>query len=331
MIDSILILVAGFAALIKGADWLVEGATNMARRFGVSTLVVGLTVVAFGTSLPELAVSVLAAVEGSSKIALGNVIGSNFANIGLILGISVIIAPITVQSSTIWKQIPFALAAGVVMLLLTFDVRVAEGTIDLLTARDGLILLVVFTMFLFYIFSVGLSQRRSIFRRKKEFKVETELAHMKWKAIVLLIVVGIVMVIGGGELVVRSAVGIARIWGLSESFIGITIIAIGTSLPELITSITAAYKGHSDIAVGNIVGSNIFNSLFILGIAALVHPLEIDTHLWVDGIYMVGLTALLWIFTGFRHRLVRTEGAVLLGSYIIYICYVVWRQGLGNI
>lgn len=328
MIDNILILVAGFAALIKGAGWLVEGATNMARRLGVSTLVLGLTVVAFGTSLPELAISVLAAVEGSSKIALGNVIGSNFANIGLILGISAIIAPIIVRSSTIWKEIPFALAAAVIMLLLTFDTKVAEGTQDLLTSRDGLILLIFFVMFLFYIFSVGLSERRSFFYWDEEFKVETEATHMKWPAIIALILIGVVMVFGGGELVVRSSMALSLVWGLSESFIGITIIAVGTSLPELVTSLVAAYKGQSDIAVGNIVGSNIFNSLFILGVASLIHPLEIDSHLWIDGIYMVGLTVLLWIFSGYRSRLGRYEGVILLVSYIAYICYVVWRQGV---
>lgn len=325
---NVILLAVGFLLLVKGAGFLVEGAANMSRRLGISSLIIGLTVVAFGTSMPELMVSVLAAIRGSSAIALGNVIGSNFANIGLILGLSAMIMPLKVAVSTIWKEIPLALAAAVIVMLVAFDTYVAEGQSDLITFRDGLILLIFFIIFLVYTFSLARSQNHKFsFSHQVKETVHLE-RHMQWRFITIYIIAGIAMVSIGGEFVVRNSVVLANRIGLSEAFIGSTIIAVGTSLPELVTSVIAAYRKQSDIAVGNIVGSNIFNALFILGVASLISPLQVDAALWRDGIFMIGITALLWLFSGIRHQISRTEGAVLFICYWLYIAFITFRQGI---
>ncbi|WP_218054510.1 calcium/sodium antiporter [Anaerophaga thermohalophila] len=253
MIISVLLLIGGFILLVSGGDWLVSGSSGLARKYRISELAIGLTIVAFGTSAPELVVNVLASVEGHADIAFGNVIGSNNFNLFMILGLSGLLAPIAVQSSTVWKEIPLSLVAAVALLILAND-GLFGFTASRLSRVDGLILLALFALFLYY-----------VYRNMKEGNnnLSQEVSPMKTGKAVLLIVAGLAGLIAGGRLVVDSAVNIARFFHISEKVIGLTIIAAGTSMPELVTSLVAVKKKSNDIAVGNVIGSNIFNIFFV--------------------------------------------------------------------
>jgi len=315
-----LMLLSGFLFLIKGADLLVEGASAIARRYNISDMVIGLTVVAFGTSAPELAVNLLAAIRQTTDIAIGNVIGSNIANILLILGIAGLIRPLQVTSETVWREIPMCLLAAIVLVVLANDRFIDGGAADILTRIDGLVLLSFFVVFMYYTVTGALK-----IRGLGEFVPAKAIA--TGRAFVY-IGFGLAGLLGGGQFIVSGAITISRQLGISEAVIGLTIVAIGTSLPELATSAIAARKGNADIAIGNVVGSNIFNILFILGISAVIQPLPFRIQSNIDMVAVLIATILLFLFmfTGRRHALDRWESVLFLILYTIYI-FVIFFQG----
>lgn len=316
MILQVFILLAGFVVLIKGADWLVSGASALAKKKNVSDLAIGLTVVAFGTSAPELVVNVLASFQGHQDIAFGNIIGSNSFNLFVILGIAGLIAPLSVQSSTVWKEIPISFIALVTLFFLANNFFLAGQ--PALSRIDGLILLVMFGFFLLYVY--------------KQLKVDPQInldSHTKYTTLTTwgLILIGLAGLIVGGRLVVDSAVKMAQEWGISQKVIGLTIIAAGTSLPELATSVVAAIKKNNDIAVGNIIGSNIFNIFLILGVSSVIRPLPFDSTFNGDMYFIaIGTFALFaMMFTGGRKKLDRWEAGLLLAAYIAYTALLITR------
>ena len=317
MLLQILILVAGFLLLIKGADWLVEGASALAKKYRVPDLAIGLTIVAFGTSAPELVVNVYAAMQNHQDIVFANVIGSNMFNLFAILGIAGIIAPLAVQSSTVWKEIPFSLLALVVIFILGNDAFM--GGENIISRIDAFILLTFFLLFLYYIYMQMKTDRTD---------ASVEDKHLKPLRIVLLIVLGLGGLVFGGRLVVTNAIELASAFGVSEKIIGLTIVAAGTSLPELATSVVAAIRKNNDIAVGNIIGSNIFNIFFILGISTMIRPPSFNLAFNTD-IYLVAAgTFLLFaaMFLGGKRRLDRWEAVILLIIYIGYTIYLVQKE-----
>ena len=308
MTTQILLLALGFIVLIKGADWLVDGAAALARKYKISELAIGLTIVAFGTSMPELVVNTFAAYQSHPDIVFGNIIGSNIINLFLILGITGLIAPIKVQSSTVWKEIPLSLFAALLLFFLANSFFTGN---KMLSRIDGIILLTFFFFFLYY-----------VFRQLKNETISPEINPKEFPNLKIwgYILVGLVFLIVGGRLVVVNSVKIADGLGISQSIIGLTIVAAGTSLPELATSAVAAMKRNNDIAVGNIIGSNIFNIFFILGISALVRPVDYAIRFNYD-LYFLGMgTLFLFIamFSGKKRKLDRWEAAILLLLYIGY-------------
>lgn len=317
MILPIVLILIGFILLIKGADWMVDGATALAKKHHVSDLAIGLTIVAFGTSAPELVVNSFASFNGNYDIVFGNVIGSNNFNLFIILGIVGLISPIVVKSSTVWKEIPFSFFAIVVLYLLANTLFFT--TTSTITRLDGLILLSFFLFFLFY-----------VFKQLKEEPETTTIAHKEISSLKTwsLIVLGLAGLIGGGKIVVDNAVQIASAMGISEKIIGLTIIAAGTSLPELVTSIVAAFKKNSDIAIGNVIGSNIFNIFLILSASSLINPLPFNAIFNTD-IYILAVgTLFLFVamFTGVKKRLDRWEAAILLVAYLLYLGNMVMHE-----
>ena len=313
-----LLFAIGIYLLVKGADLIIDGSSALAKKLGVSNLIIGLTVVAFGTSLPELAVNVVATIRGASEISFGNIIGSNIANIFLALGITVLIGNIKLKSSTVWKEIPFALLSTFVLFLLSSKVFFGIGN-QFLTRIDGLILLSLFAMFIYYLFRMAKGDKKD-----EEFDNVVDESNWKIGAQLILGVVGICL---GGKWIVDSAVFIAGQWGLSEYLISATIVAIGTSLPELVVCVVAALKGKMDLAVGNIIGSNIFNILLVLGITPFIGLLKIPQFIGFDVGIMFLATLLLFIFmfVGKRHELNKKEGIAFVLLYILYILYIILR------
>ncbi|MCL1038990.1 calcium/sodium antiporter [Shewanella submarina] len=303
---TILAIVGGFLILTFGAEALVRGASAVALRLGIAPLVIGLTIVAFGTSAPELAVSLKSALAGNSGIALGNVIGSNIANIGLILALTALIRPIKVQSQMVKRDIPLMIAASVLFWFMLFD-----GELGFV---DGLILVIALISYLVFSY---ISSKNS----NEEIDVDTTPQNPLLSTV--LIVVGICMLVGGGILFVDGAVDLAKAFGVSEVVIGLTIVAIGTSMPELVTSVVAALKGESDIAIGNVVGSNLFNILAILGITSLIQPVSSAGLQNFDFAVMLALAVVLLPFAWTGLRIGRREGGVLLAAYLAYISYLV--------
>ena len=314
------LLIVGFALLIKGADYFVKGASNISSLLRVPPLLVGLTIVAFGTSSPEATVSIIAALEESADVALGNVIGSNIFNITLVVGLTAFLNPLKVESETIRKEIPFTLLASVALLILISDISLYGATINLITRSDGLIFLLFFIIFLYYIFEVARNNR------DKNSSDLTENVDKSWGKNIFFTLIGLAAIVFGGDLVVDNSTEIAFSLGMSETLVGLTIVALGTSLPELVTSITAAIKKQSEIALGNIVGSNIFNILFVLGTASVVSPLPVNGKVFVDATLMIVLTFVLLIFSRTRYRVGKIEGLILAGAYIIYMVYIILRN-----
>lgn len=314
---TILLLIVGFALLVKGADWLVEGASSIAKRLGISDLVIGLTIVAFGTSTPELLVNLIASFKGNSEIAIGNILGSNIANILLILGVAALIYPLEIKKSTTWKEIPMNLLATAILFFVVNDVLIDKMPNSVITRIDGLILIGFFLIFLVY--TIGLA--------KAEHESEEGVKKYSVPIALLMTFGGLICLTLGGKWVVDGAVSLARLWGVSESLIGLTIVAVGTSLPELATSAVAAYKHKSDIAIGNIVGSNLFNVFWILGVSAIVRPLPFNPMINFDIGVCLMATFLLFVFcfTPKKGTLGRHEGAVFLMGYIAYVAYLVNR------
>lgn len=317
MINILLVLV-GFLLLIGGAEYLVRGASSMAARFNVSPLVIGLTIVAFGTSMPELTVNVLAALRGSADLAIGNVVGSNIANILLVLGVAGLIAPLTVKSNTVWKEIPFALLGVVLLLIMGSDARLDDTTFNALTRTDGLALIAMLIIFLYYIFGLAKSEK---FEQTEKVKVYSLVVST------LFFIAGLVGLVVGGQALVNGAINVASALNVSEGLIGLTVIAIGTSLPELATTIVAVKKGQNDIAIGNIVGSNIFNIFWVLGITSIITPIPFTNAVSYD--VLVGIIAslllFLFMFVGKKHAINRYEAGAFLAVYTGYILYVINR------
>lgn len=312
-----ILFVVGFVFLIKGADLLVDGAASIARSMRVSDLVIGLTVVAFGTSTPELFVNIIASFKGNTDIAIGNVLGSNTANIFLILGISSIIYPLGVTKGTVWKEIPFSLLAAVVLVFAANDQILEKAAVSVLTRIDGLIFLCFFTIFIYYTFSIA--------ARVEGVEEHVPVRQYGWLRSLLFIIAGLAGLTIGGKWIVDGAVILAKKLGMSESLIGLTIVAVGTSLPELATSAVAAYKKNSEIAVGNVVGSNIFNIFFVLGISATIRPLPFQTQNNVDlcVVILSSLMLFFFMFTGKKHSLDRWEGIVCLILYFGYVAFLI--------
>jgi len=315
---TFLLFIIGFLLLIKGADYLVSGASSLAYKLGVAPLVIGLTIVAFGTSAPELIVNLMASMSGNTDIAIGNILGSNIVNILIILGVSAIIYPIAVQKSTVWKEIPFALLGVVVMAFMASDALIDGAGSSYLSRIDGLVLISFFAIFLYYI--IGLA------KESPNETAEKPLDMTRARSI-LFIIGGLVALVIGGKWIVDGAVIFAQSFGVSESLIGLTIVAIGTSLPELATSVVAAYKKNTDIAIGNIVGSNIFNIFWILGINAFISPLPFAPALTMDILVTLGATLLLFfaLFVGKRHTIEKWQGVLFICIYVLYIVFLLMR------
>jgi len=316
MLWVILLVLIGFVLVIKGADLLVDGACALARKLSVSDLMIGLTVVAFGTSLPELAVNVFASIKGSTDIAIGNILGSNIANILLILGISGTIYPLIVTRGTVWKEIPLSLLAAFLLGILANDRLIDNDGSSALTRTDGLVLLSFFVIFIYY--TLGIAKRiegsEALYPVKERSIKKTS----------IMIVAGLAL-ISGGKLVADGAVDLATALGISQSTIGLTIVAVGTSLPELATSAMAAYKKNPEIAVGNIVGSNIFNIFFILGITSLIRPLPFAAkrNLDIGVLILANILLFLFMFTGKKRKLDRWEAGLFLIIYSAYILFLI--------
>ncbi|MFA5553721.1 MAG: calcium/sodium antiporter [Phycisphaerae bacterium] len=311
----------GFLVLIKGADWLITGASQIARILKVSDLAVGLTIVAFGTSLPEFFINIFASAGGNTDLAISNILGSNTFNILLILGLSSIIYPLSVQSSTVWKEIPLTLLAAAILGILVNDKLIDKQNISVLSRIDGIVLISYFVIFIYYTFSISKPKQSDIINlpcTEKPYGI---------KKSVSLVVLGLLCLAVGAKWTVDGAVQLSEVLGISKSLVGLTIVAIGTSLPELATSAVAAYKKNADIAVGNIVGSNIFNIFFILGTSAIIRPLPFQSEDNTDIIVTAAASLLLFIcmFTGKKNLLDRWEGIVAVLLYGGYIVFVIFR------
>lgn len=327
MFLSIIAIVIGLVVLILGAEGLVRGASSLAAKLRISPLVIGLTVVSFGTSAPELTVNILAALQGSPDLAVANVIGSNIVNILLILGICAIIVPLSVKSSTIWKEIPLALL-GVILVFIMANDRLFDGTpLNALTRTDGIALLALMGIFMYYIFGMAKHDRANPSEAEIDEEAGSKVRQYTMPLSIGLTLAGLAGLVAGGRLLVTGAIDIASAAGLSEALIGLTIVAIGTSLPELATSVVAALRKHADIAIGNVVGSNIFNVFFVLGASSTILPLPVSNTLNFDILVSIAATGLLFLFmfTGGRRRLVRWEGIAFVAMYVAYLAYLIVR------
>lgn len=320
MFTAIILLLAGLVILILGAEGLVRGASSISKKAGIPPLVIGLTIVAFGTSAPELIVNIFSAIKGTTDIAIGNIIGSNISNLLLILGISALIVNLKVQKSTTWKEIPFAALSVLVLFVMANDKIFDKAGADILTRTDGLALLGFFAIFMYYTIE--------LFRKGNDDNNNSnEIKTYSYPISVLFTFGGLIFLFLGGKLLVDQAVILAKLAGLSEMFIGLTVVAIGTSLPELATSVIAAKKGESDIAIGNVVGSNIFNVFWILGVTSTIRPLPVNLNANIDILICLMVTLALFVamFIGKKHKLERWQGALFVLSYFIYIVYLIKR------
>jgi cation:H+ antiporter len=317
--------IVGFILLYFGAEWLVKGSSSLAKSLGISPVVIGLTVVAFGTSAPELVVSVISSVQDKSMIAVGNVIGSNICNIALVLGLSALFQPIVAHSSVVRRDIPLMLLISVVLLIMSVDSR--------LTRLEGVFLvigIISYTLFNYYLGVKETKSGKAMEDVMEDLGVEeVEYVAQRWKQIVL-VIIGIAGVVGGAKLVVESAVYIMTYLGVSEKFIGLTVVAFGTSLPELATSVVAAVRKELDISIGNLVGSNVFNILSVLGAAALVRPIPIpggffESGLFIDYIVMMVTSFLPWLMMRKTNTISRIDGGILLACYVGYLVYLITK------
>ena len=312
----LLLLIAGFVPLIIGANLLVDNASSLAKRLNIPSMVIGLTIVGFGTSAPELVVNLISSFEKNSDLALGNIIGSNIFNILGILGISAIVYPLIIKKNTTWIEIPLCLLSALTVILLANDKIIDKMNYSVISRIDGYILLLFFIIFLSYNITLLKSEENN-----EEISVKDNPVYKS----VLLILLGLILLIAGGRIIVVSAVEVASAIGLSQRVIALTIVSIGTSLPELATSVIAARKNYSDIAIGNIVGSNIFNVFFILGLSAVIHPVSLQPLSNIDMILniLASLLLFIFIFTGKGRRIGMKEGAFFLLLYIAYIGFLI--------
>lgn len=314
----IVFLIGGFILLVKGADFFVDGACDLSARLGIPAYIVGLTVVAFGTSLPEAAVSITASFQGSNEIAIGNVIGSNIFNTLVVLGASALFAPVAVKKNILKRDFPFCLAITVVMLVLIMTLNNGEIA---LTRLDGIILLILFAAFMTSSVIAGRKEAAQLAPAAKE-EQKSDATFLKC---IIFILMGLAGVIIGGQLTVYGAKELARVAGLSETVIALTVVAIGTSLPELVTSIVAARKHQNDIAMGNVVGSNIFNILFILGISSTIGTITTDGHAIADTCVLIGIFLVTYLFALINKKITRPAGVVMILMYAAYTAYLLIR------
>lgn len=328
MIICTLVLMMGFFALVKGADWFVNGSSALAENFHVPNLIIGLTIVALGTSAPELAVSTSAALLGANEIALSNVVGSNIFNLLGVLGICAMIYPLPVDKGVIRRDFPFSILTTGLLLIITsgsvflsrqFRLHHMEQKIGTVTRMSGLILVLLFVIYICFL--IYAAKKYSMDEAAGEAEKKKKPI---WKCL-FLIVLGLAMIIAGGQAVVYSAKEIARAVGMTETLIGLTIVAIGTSLPELVTSIVAARKGETGLAIGNVIGSNIFNLLFILGFSALIHPIEVNVASVLDMVILLGISVLAFFFSLSSKRIARVEGVVMVILYVADVIFAILR------
>ena len=314
MIINILLLVLGFILLIKGADFFVDGASSTAQNFKVSKMLIGLTIIAFGTSAPEFAVSMQSLAKGSTDLLLGNVIGSNILNILLILGVAAIIKPIRITDNTVKKELPLCMLISTLLVVLFLDIKLANGIVNQITRSDAIVILLFFTIFIYYLITLA--------RQKKENN-ENEKPRFKLLKSLIFVVIGLIGIIIGSNMVVNNTSSIALKIGLSERIIALTIIAFGTSLPELVTTIVSSKKGEQDLLLGNIIGSNIFNACVVLGIPVAIYGTITPTSFnYIDLIFLVGSSLLLFIFAETKRTITRLEGILMLMAFIIYYILV---------
>lgn len=318
MLVNVVILILGFVVLIKGADLLVDGASSLAKRFGISELVIGLTIVSFGTSSPELFVNLIAATSGQTDLALGNIIGSNIANTLLILGVAAMIYPLAVKRTTVWREIPLALVASFAVVFLMNDSAIDGHATSALSRADGLVLLLLFGIFLYYTYGIS---------RVSGGEDDPDIKHRPWPQAAIMIVSGAAGLALGGKWIIDNATVLAAAAGIKESVVGLTLLAFGTSVPELATSALAAWRKNVDIAVGNVVGSNIFNLLFVLAVTSIVTPIPLPAAINIDALVMIGSSFLLFfaMFNQPRHRLERWEGIAFFVLYVGYAVHLFWR------
>lgn len=314
---SFLLLIIGFFFLIKGADLFVEGASSIAKKFNVPAMVIGLTIVAMGTSAPEAAVSITSSLAGQNDMSVANVVGSNFFNILVVLGVSAIIAKLPVQKGTIKKDAPFLLLVSALLLLFGLNLNISR--------IEGLILLAVFAYFLIdTVKSAKKSSQETANETATTMDVEVA-GQSSMPKTILLSIIGVVGIVLGGDMVVDSATDIATSFGMSANLVGLTIVAIGTSLPEFVTSVVAIKKGETEIAIGNVIGSNIFNILLVLGLATTISPITISAFALIDIIFMVAITVLLYFFMKKDNSLVKSQGIIFLILYVAYMAYTIMR------
>jgi len=319
LVWNFLLIILGFALLIKGADFLVSGASSLAKKFKVPEIAIGLTIVAMGTSAPEMVVNVISSANDYYGVVFGNIIGSNIFNVLMIMGIAGTIYPLTIQTNTVWKEIPFSLIATLILLILVNDVFLFGAEKNEASLGDGILLLILFVTFLLYVF---------LNLKRKDDVIDEEIEEFSVGQTTLYLIVGVIGLGLGGHLVVDNAVDIAAAFDLSEKMVGLTILAAGTSLPELATTSVAAFRKRSDIAVGNIIGSNIFNILLVLGVSSIISPLEFETILNIDIFVLLAATLLLFIFnfTLNRKRIDRWEAILFLVGFIGYMIYLFIRK-----
>ncbi|WP_303012397.1 calcium/sodium antiporter [uncultured Bacteroides sp.] len=327
---NILLLIGGLLLVLLGANGLTDGAASVAGRLRIPSIVIGLTIVAFGTSAPELTVSVSSAVKGSADISIGNVVGSNIFNTLMIVGCTALFAPIVVTRNTLKKEIPLCILSSVVLLICANDVFLDHASENILNRTDGLLLLCFFAIFMGYTFAIAskpTAPGEQATPPATEITEETEIKLLPWWKSILYIIGGLAALIYGGQLFVNGATGIARSLGVSESIIGLTLVAGGTSLPELATSIVAALKKNPEIAIGNVIGSNLFNIFFVLGCSAGITPLRLSGITNFDLSVLVGSSILLWVFGLFfaKRTITRIEGSIMVLCYIAYTAILIYN------
>lgn len=325
---NILLLIGGLILILLGANGLTDGAASVAKRFRIPPIVIGLTIVAFGTSAPELTVSVSSALKGSADIAIGNVVGSNIFNTLMIVGCTALFAPIIITRNTLRKEIPLCILSSIVLLICANDVFLDKASENILNRVDGLLLLCFFVIFMGYTFAIA--SKPATMEQQAEYPVieeETEIKSLPWWKSILYIIGGLAALIFGGQLFVDGATGIARNLGVSESIIGLTLVAGGTSLPELATSIVAALKKNPEIAIGNVIGSNLFNIFFVLGCSASITPLHLSGITNFDLFTLVGSGILLWLFGLFfaKRTITRIEGGIMILCYVAYTVVLIYN------
>ena len=325
---NILLLIGGLILILLGANGLTDGAASVAKRFRIPPIVIGLTIVAFGTSAPELTVSVSSALKGSADIAIGNVVGSNIFNTLMIVGCTALFAPIVITRNTLRKEIPLCILSSIVLLICANDVFLDKASENILNRVDGLLLLCFFVIFMGYTFAIA--SKPATIEQQAEHPVieeETEIKSLPWWKSILYIIGGLAALIYGGQLFVDGATGIARNLGVSESIIGLTLVAGGTSLPEQATSIVAALKKNPEIAIGNVIGSNLFNIFFVLGCSASITPLHLSGITNFDLFTLVGSGILLWLFGLFfaKRTITRIEGGIMILCYVAYTVVLIYN------